>query len=61
MDALIAEASIAEKAGESTKAQTCIYHALLLRECLKFPDDIGSFFSKLTAKDGRARDAFVES
>ena len=60
MDALIAEASIAEKAGESMKAQTCIYQALLLRECLKFPDHIGSFFSKLTAKDGRARDAFVE-
>ena len=60
MDALIAEASIAEKAGESTKAQTCIYQALLLRECLKFPDHIGSFFSKLTAKDGRAKDAFVK-
>jgi hypothetical protein len=59
IDALIAEASIAEKAGEPARAQTCIYQALLLKECLKFPNHIGSFFSKLTAKDGRAKDAFV--
>jgi hypothetical protein len=59
-DALVAEASIAEKAGEPTRAQTCIYQALLIKECLRFPDHIGSFFSELTAKDGRAKDAFVE-
>jgi hypothetical protein len=60
IDALIAEATVAEKARESTRAQTCLYQALLLRECLKFPDHIGSFFSQLTAKDSRAKHAFVE-
>jgi hypothetical protein len=55
----MAEASIAEKAGQSTRAQTCIYQAHLLRECIK-SDDIGSFFGRLTAKDRRARDAFVK-
>jgi hypothetical protein len=55
----MAEASIAEKARQPTRAQTCIYQALLLRECIR-SDDIGSFFDKLTAKDRRARDAFVK-
>jgi hypothetical protein len=61
IDALMAEASIAEKAGQTTRAQTCIYQALLLRECIKLsPDDIGSFFDELTAKDCRAKNAFVK-
>ena len=60
IDALMAEASIAEKAGQPARAQTCIYQALLLRECIKLsPDDIGSFFDDLTAKDRRAKDALV--
>jgi len=61
IDALMAEASIAEKAGQSTRAQTCIYQALLLRECIKLsPDAINSFFGKLTAKDSRIKDAVVK-
>lgn len=61
IDALIAEASIAEKAGQPTRAQTCIYQALLLRECIKLsPNGIGSFFDGLTAEDHRAKDAFVK-
>jgi hypothetical protein len=58
IDALIAEASIAEKAGQPTRARTCIYQALPLRECTK-SDDIGCFFDKLTAEDRRAKDVFV--
>jgi hypothetical protein len=58
IDALMAEASIAEKAGQPNRAQTCIYQALLLRECIK-SNSIGSFFDKLTAKDRKARDAFA--
>ena len=61
IDALIAEASIAEKAGQSTRAQTCIHQALLLRECEKVgASNVSSFFRKLTAKDGRAKEAFVK-
>ena len=60
IDALITEALVAEKSGESTWSQTCIHQALLLRECEKVgTKNIGSFFRDLTAKDGRTKDAFV--
>jgi hypothetical protein len=60
IDALIAEASAAEKAGQSTRAQICIHQALLLRKCKEVgSNNIDSFFRDLTAKDGRTKDAFV--
>jgi Cdc37 Hsp90 binding domain len=59
-EALMAEASIAERAGQSTKAQICIHQALLLRKC----NEVGlknnsSFFRELNAKDSRTRESFV--
>ena len=60
IDSLIAEASFAEKTGQSTLAQTCIHQALLLRKY----NTLGSrgaadFIRKLEARDGEAKDAFV--
>ena len=60
IDSMIAEASFAERAGQSTLAQTCIHQALLLREC----NTLGlrgavDFIRKLEARDGRAKEDFV--
>lgn len=60
IEALMAEALIAERAGQSTKAQICIHQALLLRKC----NEVGlknnsSFFRELNAKDSRTRESFV--
>jgi hypothetical protein len=61
IDALIAEASVAERAKQSTRAQTCIHQALLLRKCNEVGSKkIGSFFRDLIAKDGRMKDSFVK-
>ena len=60
IDALIAEALVAEISGDSTRSQTCIHQALLLRECEKVgTKNIGSFFRDITAKNGKTKDAFV--
>jgi hypothetical protein len=59
---LIAYASFAEKAGQSTTARTCIHQALLLKACKDAgPNGISSFFQDLTARDGRAKDALVKN
>lgn len=61
IDALIAEALIAEKAGQSSRSQTCVHQALLLRECAKLGSkNIDSFFRALSAKDRRAKERFVK-
>jgi Cdc37 Hsp90 binding domain len=61
IDALIAEASVAQRAGQLNRAQTCIHQALLLRQCKEVGSrQIGSFFQDLIAKDGRAKDSFVK-
>jgi Cdc37 Hsp90 binding domain len=60
IDALVAEAAAAERAGESTRAQTYIHQALLLRRCNKVgPNNVGSFFRDLDAKDRRTKESFV--
>jgi hypothetical protein len=61
IDALIANALFAEKAGQSTMARTCIHQALLLRACKDTgPNGISPFFQDLTARDGRAKDALMK-
>jgi hypothetical protein len=60
INALVAEALIAEKAGQSTMAQTCIHQAKFLRECENLGlREIYNFTRKLEARDGKARDTFV--
>jgi hypothetical protein len=59
IEALVAEALIAEKAGQSTMAQTCIHQALLLRECKNLGlREAVDFIRKLEASDGKANDTF---
>jgi hypothetical protein len=61
IDALIVNASFAEKARQSTTAQTCIHQALLLRACKDAgPNGISSFFQGLAAREGRAKDALMK-
>jgi hypothetical protein len=61
IDALIAEALTAEKAGQSTRSQTCVHQALLLRECKEVGlDNISLFFRSLTARDGKTKESFVK-
>jgi hypothetical protein len=61
IDALVAEALVAEKAGQPTRAQTYIHQAMLLRQCKEVgPNKISSFFRDLTARDGRTKDSFVK-
>ena len=61
IDALIAEALSAEKAGQSIEAQTCIHQGLLLRACQERDwNKIDSFFRDLNAKDSGAKDSFVK-
>jgi hypothetical protein len=60
IDALITEALAAELAGQSTKAQTYIHQALLLRKCNEVgTHNINSFFRSLNAKDGGTKESFV--
>jgi hypothetical protein len=60
IEALMAEASIAERAGQSSKAQTCVHQALLLRECNRVGlKNIGSFFRELNGKDSRTKNSFI--
>jgi hypothetical protein len=59
IDALVVEASIAERAGRSTMARTCIHQALLLRECQNLtPRDFDEFIRKLE-RDSKAKDVFA--
>jgi hypothetical protein len=61
IDALIAEAVAAEKAGQSTRSQTCVHQALLLRECTEVGlGNIGPFFRNLAARDGKTKESFVK-
>lgn len=60
IDALIAEASVAEQARESAKAQTYIHQALLLRKCNEVGlENVNSFFRDLQGKDSRTKESFV--
>jgi hypothetical protein len=61
IDALIAEALTAEKASQSTRSQTCVHQALLLKECIEAGrDNIGPFFRNLTARDSKTKESFVK-
>jgi hypothetical protein len=61
IDALIAEALTAEKASQPTRSQTCVYQALLLKECIKAGrDNIGPFFRNLAARDSKTKESFVK-
>jgi hypothetical protein len=61
VDALIVEALVAEKAGQSDMSQIYVHQALLLRKCAELgPKDINSFFQALSAKDGRAKESFIK-
>jgi hypothetical protein len=60
IDALVAEALIAEQAGQSSMAQTCIHQAMLLREYQKLGQrEAVDFIRKLEARDNKARETFV--
>jgi hypothetical protein len=59
IDALVAEASIAERAGQSTMAQTCIHQALLLRKCQNLGLRGFDGFIWELERDSKAKDAFV--
>jgi hypothetical protein len=62
IDALIAEALTAEKANQSSRSQTCVHQALLLRECIEVGrDNIVPFFRNLAARDSKAKESFVKS
>jgi hypothetical protein len=59
IDALVAEAFAALKAGQSIRSQTCVHQALLLRECKKVGlDNIGPLFRDLTARGGKTKESF---
>ena len=61
IDALMANASFAEKAGQSKIAQACIHQAVLLKACKDASSNgISSFFRDLIARDGRAKDALMK-
>jgi hypothetical protein len=61
IDALIAEALTAERAGQSTTSQTCVHQALLLRGCIEVGrDNIDSFFRDLAARDSKTKESFVK-
>ena len=61
IDALIAEASAAEKAGQPSRSQTCIHQALLLRKCAEVGlDNFGPLFRNLTARDSKTRENFLK-
>jgi hypothetical protein len=61
IDALIAEALTAEKASQSTRSQTCVHQALLLKECIEAGrDNIGPFFRNLAARDSKTKESFVK-
>ena len=59
IDALVAEASIAEKAGQSTMAQTCIHQALLLRKCQNLGLRGFDEFIWELQRDSKVKEAFV--
>jgi hypothetical protein len=61
IDALIAEALTAEKASQSTRSQTCVHQALLLKECIEVGrDNIDSFFRNLAARDSKTKESFIK-
>jgi Cdc37 Hsp90 binding domain len=60
IDALVAEAIAAVKAGQSARSQACIHQALLLRHCREVgSNNIRTFFLNLIAGDGKTKESFL--
>ena len=61
IDALITEALIAERAGQSGRSQIYVHQALLLRTCAELDSkNINSFFQALSAEDSSAKESFIK-
>jgi hypothetical protein len=62
IDALVSEALAATKAGQSTRSQTCIHQALLLRHCKAVgPNNISTFFRNLIAGDVKTKENLLNN